>query len=677
MRATPSVAPRVRLFGRTLLLALPCLLAVAVYGYCLRLPFFLDDVPHFAIIRDFAWEGTTWINFFWGGNGVYPYYRPFTFTIWKLSQALSGGQSFDPYFLHLFNVFAYALTSVLIGLSARRLLRIVTPNLIYADLLGAALGCAYALYPFSYQAVTLSGALAHIALTFGTALALYAVLLWMDGGARWQLAVALVGVFIALFSHENSIFVPPLLGLLCLVRYGKRTFGVRGWALFVPMAVLLGVYVFKWFTIPRTGGGLSLYGDTAIIAMGHLAQGLVYPFAALLRPWVTGSTALLLGLFVVVALAGLWLAWSRGGATGHAWRWAAYGLVWYVLGIIPSSLLLNIDYVVGSPRLTMFPAIGATLFWGAVLSAVLRPLPARRILVGAAALLLLYTAALTVHFSLLRRHDALRMGDYYHQLYAMIGDQYAMSPSARVLLVNPPDYIAPLAENHTFLSGAEGFVMVADFVDLSRLVWIHTGIEGLTIEGVSYNAIKRYTAEALNTRPPTLESAALAERARQATHIYVTAYVGERFLPRYVGGTAAISAGAVANVRFGQALSLLNAQAIFSGGAVLVTTTWRADAPQAVQPFVHLVCNGQLVGQLDAAVWGETYPFALWSAGEVQTDVRLVALDPAHLATVQNRDCLRALIGTYSQSDGVRLPALDAQGARLVDDVFNLSVQQP
>jgi hypothetical protein len=90
-----------------------------------------------------------------------------------------------------------------------------------------------------------------------------------------------------------------------------------------------------------------------------------------------------------------------------------------------------------------------------------------------------------------------------------------------------------------------------------------------------------------------------------------------------------------------------------------------------IKPFVHIVCDGQLVGQLDGAVWGGTYPFSEWAAGEIQTDVR-----PIRLTLPVTTECLRVYAGTYGENDGIRLQVVDAAtDERYPDDLVPISLE--
>jgi hypothetical protein len=109
-------------------------------------------------------------------------------------------------------------------------------------------------------------------------------------------------------------------------------------------------------------------------------------------------------------------------------------------------------------------------------------------------------------------------------------------------------------------------------------------------------------------------------------------------------------------VQLGDAVALMDAGAFFipEKSALLVKLRWGVLNPASIKPFVHVVCDGALVGQLDGHTWGGIYPFEAWTVGEIQTDYRQIPLpypyDEARCDVV---------VGVYDQNTIERLPALD------------------
>jgi hypothetical protein len=280
---------------------------------------------------------------------------------------------------------------------------------------------------------------------------------------------------------------------------------------------------------------------------------------------------------------------------------------------------------------------------------------------------LLLIAALAVFVSLRflneRRAEALAQSAYTWQLLGLLERDQPTAP----LVVNPPAFLAPTEANRMFLAGAEGVVFMVEYVNYNQQFWAMTGVEFPRVEALAHNPTLRRAADVVYVPYQTVGEGTFIERLLSASHIYVTLFDGERFYPVYVGSPSRSLSGDPI-VTFSDSLSLTQAVATYDAhtNTVIVTTRWRVETPLPTKPFVHVVCDGVLVGQWDGAVWGETYPFSQWSAGETQTDVR-----PIRLSQAVTEACLQVFVGAYWEADGVRLQAVEAAtGERLRDDVW-------
>ncbi|MDX2076388.1 MAG: hypothetical protein SFZ02_08140, partial [bacterium] len=283
-------------FIRLLWASFPLLLAVALYGYAVYLPFFLDDGLLFAIIirppnSPLSWE-------IWGGSMTFAYYRPLVFSIWEINQSLMGGGKFDPIALHWLNVMLYGMTGVLLGGFIRRMGRIMgLPN---RDMLGGIAGVIYVLFPFNYNAVIWVASMFHIMAGFGAMMALWCVAIFITPmvgvraqhvaplqGYRWLIG-AWLGVFIATFSHENGVLLAPLIGLLLVGIIGRDriypvpTF-IRLAILYIPILVIIGVYWLLLNTVPRGASPLTILWDDIGDSSALFLQTLIYPIAGAYR----------------------------------------------------------------------------------------------------------------------------------------------------------------------------------------------------------------------------------------------------------------------------------------------------------------------------------------------------------------------------------------------------------
>lgn len=106
------------------------------------------------------------------------------------------------------------------------------------------------------------------------------------------------------------------------------------------------------------------------------------------------------------------------------------------------------------------------------------------------------------------------------------------------------------------------------------------------------------------------------------------------------------------------------------GHAPVVTLTWSTTAaiPDDYRVFVHLVDeNGTLIAQHDGPAANGHYPTSWWLRGDTIRDPHRLPL-PASLTT----DNLALRVGMYNPGTLSRLPAYDADGARLPNDAIPL-----
>ncbi len=618
--------------------ALPLLLAFALYGYTLRLPFFLDDGPNLWVAAHL--DGVEQ----WAGTPAFPYYRPVAFTLWKLNSALYG--HFDAPSLHWLNVACLGLGGAALGQIVRRLLP--GPG---RSWLGALAGALFVLFPFSYQAVTLVSAQFHLLLALGMLLSIWLALRWLDGaGGALTLALCWLSGLIGIFSHENGPLLALLLPGAILAAYPRRARPAprRAIAVVAPVIALSGLYAGLWLLAPRDRSTPATLSAAPEDALGYLLQGLVYPVSALarwaLRPeTVRPEAALALALGVTAVAVALVLRRDRG-ATGPA----LLGLVWYGAAIAPSALLLAPDYVLGSPRLMLLASAGGALFWAAVGRALWRGRAGRALFVAGSALALI----LALSFLTARRDEHLRMGRYTRDLLAL----GAALPIERdgLLLVNAPNYIAPA--QRTFLLGSEGAIFMLDSLSYGQQMWANTALGPPPVEAFAHAATLRDTGGIYQPHGPYRDGAPLHDALRAAPIIAVTQFEGAAFFPVHVGGAGdPVPAGEQA--RFVEAdVTLIDAQAALRPGerALDVRLAWAVEQPAPLKLFVHVTCRDALIAQSDGYSWGDLYPFAAWQPGERHTDRRLIRLpegaDPA---------CLRVTAGLYHETTLERLTPLD------------------
>ncbi len=334
-----------------LLIVLPLLVAVLLYGYAVRLPFFLDDGPNFWLVQDIH-HGDHW-----DGSKAFPFYRPLPFSLWKFTVTLLG--SHEPSILHLLNVLFFGAAGVMLG---RITQRAVAGH--YGLAAGIAAGIGFVLFPFSYQAVTWISSLFHLMSALGLTLSLWCALVWLDRGKRISLLLCWLSAFFGVFSHENGPLIVPLLVGLILVTYRDAWPSRRQIAWLIgPLLLIAGIYTALWFSVHRTHAQEDLLITNQFDrALAYLLQGLAYPSVALVRLLIgpgdvaPGVVALIVLLTVIPA----WI-WAWRQSRRMAWI-AAFGAAWYVISLLASAALLAPDYVLGSPRLMLFASMGGISF---------------------------------------------------------------------------------------------------------------------------------------------------------------------------------------------------------------------------------------------------------------------------------------------------------------------------
>lgn len=672
------------------LFSMPLLLAVWVYGYSITLPFFLDDGPHVQILAQ-----TNGIQH-WGDFPPFPFYRPFTFTLWKLFDIVAGEYSAP--MLHLLNVLCFGLAGVVLGQLLRRML---PPH--FSRIAALLSGCLFVLFPFSYQAVAMVAAFFHLTLTLGMLLCLWAASVWLSGrGGYPMLVLCWVAAFCSVFSHENGVLLLPLLvGFVCMrhsitLGFADRVGAQRAAPLLalviLPVMLIVLAYSVLWLSFrPQETTDLNTALD---VSLAVLLQGLVYPFAALLRPLVESDVEplVLLALVAVVVAAVIgWVYWrSRRAAEGMArhaptdqpFTVMLFGLGWYVLAVLPAAVLLPAGYVLGQPRLALLASVGGSMFW----SVALAYLTNHTGVIGAHCcaplrgtmrfFLIVVVIALFVYVSLeflaMRRDDFLRLRDFNRRAVALLDAHNADEIGA--VLVNVPDYLIPDRSDRRFLLGTEGVLFVDETLDYNQQFWMNSDTFYQNIDVIAYDQIQRNTGYGFRAHPPALGPADVGERVRSVPLVIVTRFEDNgAFVPVLVGGTT-LQGDDTPEVLYPEIdFALTSAAARYNRDTGMLKTEvrWQVEEPAGVKMFVHVYCGEEFVSQSDGYPWGDTYPFTMWAPGEIQTDIRYI-----RLPDTVTPDCLRVQTGLYREADVSRLRAVSAvDGSRYPDDVYPVTVE--
>lgn len=645
-------------FRHALIASLPLWIAVLLYGYTIRLPFFLDDGPNFWLVENL--DGVSQ----WGGSSAFPYYRPVAFSLWKFSHTLFGYH--NPVMLHFLNIACFGLTGVLI--------QQLTHRLAGQRLTGLLAGVGFVLFPFSYQGVALISGLFHITLALGFMSAFWSALLWLDGrGGPFMLLLCWLSAALGVFSHENGPLIAPLTVGLIWLAYRPRW---DEWRRYIPVvAPLIGIadfYAILWMTVPRANNTVAL-SKGIDVAFAHLSQGLAYPIVALVAQFVSRETVtpLAISLMVVgVALSAGLLGWHRRGAGdvspqgwGRSRHLLMLALLWYGISLVPSMLLLEPAYILGSPRLMLFASIGGSVFWAVVLTRY-RWTP----------LLFILPLFVSLNFLWPRRADYIELGRYQWQLFSLIKNHH--QPDTRFLIVNGPNYVR--SNSQTFLLGSEASIVMLDIVGYDQQIWLNTGLDYTSLQGrvdaLSHGQVIQYKGQNYTPHQAFTEGALLWEHLHNADVVIATYFDELSFWPVVVKYPHPFDDSATPVVTYPtEAITLAYTEATLRDNTITVNTRWHLTEPLPIKLFIHVVCNGALITQSDGYVWGNLYPFSQWQVGETQSDTRQLRLP-------DNTDprCLQVLVGLYWEATVIRLnPINTLTSEAYLDDAVPVTLHKP
>lgn len=643
--------------------ATPPLLATALYWPALQLPFFWDDVGNFNFL---AGKG---IGEIWTSAAGFAYYRPLGFSIWWLAQRISGAP--HAVALHALNIFALAGCGWLLGALAMRWLG--TAAQIGGQASWAALVAAVLLTasPFAALVVPLVASLFHLLVTLLALLGALALLEYRRSAQKVWAMAAVLCIGLAPFAHESGVAVG--LALLCLLGWQRvpdaSAASSRAWAQRADPALLAGIaanalFPLLWLMVPKMRADNTLplrpAGELLRNAIFFL-QGLTYPlqpFVLPLKAWSGWDEKLLVSIVggAALLLAG-WLC-ARAGTLRYALAAAGFSAA----AALPSILMLKELYVVVSPRLLVFPAVGAALLWALTVAALAQRMPWQRSAVLALLALLLFMPVRYVWSRVQLHVRALAP-------VAQLVQALRAAPGARYLLVNPVMWLA--LDRQIYPIVHDGVVVLPEYHSPADLIALNSGapvqLDGVNFPLVATEPLHHY----YDVWGDVLHWEAMAERVRQYDRVWLMLY-GDGPLQVVEAGQVLKAAPRTAPLAMfgGGSLRLLSAQAVRSGSLLNLELVWQAQQPATAEIFVHgLDCAGKMLGQADGAALARMFPLWLWQAGEAVRDVRQI-----QLADVPDNGCTQIAVGLFDPASGARLPAVDAAGRALADDRYIIRV---
>jgi hypothetical protein len=512
-------------------LLLPLLLALVLYGPTLSLPYFWDDLPTFQAVAGRS------IPQIWGMVYGLSYYRPLTFSIYKLFFSWSEPGATVP--AHLFMVFLHAGNGVLVGLFVRQLLEPVVEHRadrvwpLGADgVAGLMASLLFIAYPFAALPISHFAALVHPLTTLLALGATVAVLEYARGGRNRWLVVAIGLAFLAPYACEEGVMA-GWVAVLAWMLYSRSQVRQHAKAAALLLAASSS-FLLVWLVIPRSAENVEWIGGQGILAsVTFFLQGPTFPLQLLARPlsdrlaapgtgtgwtiaglpwWVLGSIWLFGGLALLLAAVALRREWR--------WRLLAFALGWTLLTALPSIAALPFSYITVSQRLLYSAGPAAAVLWAAVCvsaAARLRVAGGRVLVSLALALLVLGPSVVYVAREVTLHQLALRP---LAQL-AEIARQY---PQERHLVINPVNWVN--YRQPWYALGHEGVSVSADYIDFGQLVRLNSGND-TRFKAATFPAIKEdpeeYYYSTIGEDTPW-EWATLAAKAPAFDRVWVTSY---------------------------------------------------------------------------------------------------------------------------------------------------------
>ncbi len=630
---------------------LAAVVAFAFYAPSLRFGFFNDDPT-----GHFRWmEGRSTLSLLTDASG-HSYYRPVSFILWQILYAVLGRH--DPFVLHLLNVLAHAANAALVAWLAHRLTR----RPVYAALSGV----LFALYPFSYEAVPYVGSFVHPLVTLLILLTLAFYLRWHEDDARWAFVAAHITLTLAIFTQENAIITPLLIlaqSRLNLAKVSKPLQGFRTSSFFAEPAA----FILAWLLVPKTAAARPFSLDAMRANVLPFVQALVYPVAPL-----ANHNATLLAALALVSVTMLFVLARYARAT----RVLVFGLLVWALASLPSIVILDNAYVLGSPRLSYLASVGAALLWALPVLRVWsaegggqksrgggQTAEVRRQIVELGVGALVFVACYLPAAAYTRCELA------YQGMSGEIGRMMATAaqsvpPGRDVTFVNLPYFFSSRGAGtqcaNPFVFAPSGAVFIPPYSDPRDFVQYNGGPDVVTL-AVTVQAYQ----PGWNTFGDPISVEELHKRL-WVSRVFVFDLVRWQLFDLSAVWQPGGAAGQASASFDGAQTSDFRFQ--MSNGRWIAALTWQAVAAmQDRKVFVHVYePSGKLVAQDDSIPAQGWVPTSWWRMGDVITDTHVVNISRLPPGTY------RVTTGMYDAVNGLRTEARGADGARLPDDELTI-----
>jgi hypothetical protein len=233
----------------------------------------------------------------------------------------------------------------------------------------------------------------------------------------------------------------------------------------------------------------------------------------------------------------------------------------------------------------------------------------------------------------------------------------------RAIFVNLPAWLAP--RESTYALGHEGVQLLPGYAPPEAIAAVNAG--GPARLSVARNEdIRPEMPYLYGLRGSAADWARLLEEGGQ---VFVASYSPEKVSLMPAGVLRSSTPDDRPLALFDESVILFDASAKADRNGLTITLTWQVQEPPPphVTVFVHLVdANGQLISQADGDPLAGSYPFFLWPADAVASDIRFMD-EPGSGRSIR--------IGLYDRLTGNRLTASTAEASRLPDDAVAIHIQ--
>ncbi len=629
-------------------------LVLGCYGFALQLPFFFDDLPVM------TWVGRHTLVDIWTMSSEGSFYRPLTFTVYKLGLLFPQGAR--QVVLHAVNLLVYWISAVLAAQVAKLCGKSAKQALLTSVL--------FAVFPFMFLAVPWITAMPHHLATALTLLAVYAALrAERDNVAAWW-GISLAATLLASLAHESGQVCGFIVAGWVIIQHGfsgrRRIVGIVA-----GMALNVGTFLLRNY-IPGVGGaGLAGLQDYAENTMFFL-HGLTYPVAPIIG-WLVhyrGGNDFTL-VKIAAASLGLLLIWAV--RRNRDWRWVACSLCWWAGAALPAVASLRYSRLYISPRLYALSSVGVVMLWAYIVIELGRAMCnvwGQRLIWGLLAGLIVVQ---NVAFIYRYRELHVSLNNTYQRVLEAAKDK----ENSPLGFVNLPRSLA--YQDKTYAMIQEAMLFVPAYSNITEFIEVNG--KWRAADTVMFSPVLEETELMFGFQGDGVDWEGMYQFASEHRMVWLARWRDDRFSLDHVGSIEANTTPSPNDSHRGVGSYGTMPLVQFEGGPVIesaavkqtpdghwaVTITWLASSAVDAKIFVHVRdAGGNMVAQADGPAVGGMVPPWLWRSGDRIYDVRHIFLESSAPHTIQ--------VGLFNEEG--RLPAF-MDGVRCPDDAAPVATIAP